>query len=77
MAFILRRWRPHVRRGFVPIIRHPDGGVPFKYFNQFRVDKIADWLNVNNVSFNVQNTKFVTFHYRQRIIRENDIPCLW
>ena len=40
------------------------------------LNKIADWLAVNKLSLNVQKTKFMTFHYRQRVITENDIPCL-
>ena len=39
-------------------------------------NKIADWLAVNKLSLNVQKTKFMIFHYRQRVITENDIPCL-
>ena len=38
------------------------------------LDKIADWLAVNKLSLNVQKTKFMIFHYRQRIITGNDIP---
>ena len=40
------------------------------------LNKIADWLAVNKLSLNVQKTKFMIFHYRQRVITENDIPCL-
>ena len=40
------------------------------------LDKIADWLAVNKLSLNVQKTKFMIFHYRQRIITGNDIPRL-
>ena len=40
------------------------------------LNKIADWLAVNKLSLNVQKTKFMIFHYRQRFITENDIPCL-
>ena len=40
------------------------------------LNKIADWLVVNKLSLNVQKTKFMIFHYRQRVITENDIPCL-
>ena len=39
-------------------------------------NKIADWLAVNKLSLNVQKTKFIIFHYRQRVITENDTPCL-
>ena len=39
-------------------------------------DKIADWLAVNKLSLNVQKTKFMIFHYHQRIIAGNDIPRL-
>ena len=38
--------------------------------------KIADWLAVNKLSLNVKKTKFMIIHYRQRVITENDIPCL-
>ena len=38
------------------------------------LDKIADWLAVNKLSLNAQKTKFMIFHYRQRIITGNDIP---
>ena len=38
------------------------------------LDKIADCLGVNQLSLNVQKTKFMIFHYRQRIITANDIP---
>ena len=37
-------------------------------------NKIADWLAVNKLSLNVQKTKLMIFHYRQRILTENDIP---
>ena len=40
------------------------------------LNKIADWLAVNKLSLNVQKTKFMIFHYRQRVLTENDIPCL-
>ena len=40
------------------------------------LNKIADWLAMNKLSLNVQKTKFMIFHYRQRVITENDIPCL-
>ena len=40
------------------------------------LNKIADWLAVKKLSLNVQKTKFMIFHYRQRVITENDIPCL-
>ena len=40
------------------------------------LNKIADWLAVNKLSLNVQKTKFMIFHFRQRVITENDIPCL-
>ena len=40
------------------------------------LNKIPDWLAVNKLSFNVQKTKFMICHYRQRVITENDIPCL-
>ena len=40
------------------------------------LNKIADWLAVNKLSPNVQKTEFMKFHYRQRLITENDIPCL-
>ena len=40
------------------------------------LNKIADWLAVNKLSLNVQKNKFMIFHYRQRILTENDIPHL-
>ena len=40
------------------------------------LNKIADWLAVNKLSLNVQKTKFMIFHYRQRVLTENDIPRL-
>ena len=40
------------------------------------LNKIADWLAVNKLSLNVQKTKLMIFHYRQRISTENGIPRL-
>ena len=40
------------------------------------LDKIDDWLAVNKLSLNVQKTKVMIFHYRQRIITGNDTPRL-
>ena len=40
------------------------------------LNKIAVWLAVNKLSLNIQKTKFMIFHYPQRVITENDIPCL-
>ena len=40
------------------------------------LNKIADWLAVNKLSLNVRKTKFMIFHCHQRVITENDIPCL-
>ena len=40
------------------------------------LNKIADWLAVNKLSFNVQKTKFMIFHYSQWVLTANDIPCL-
>ena len=40
------------------------------------LNKIADWLAVNKLSLNVQKIKFMIFHYRERVLAENDIPCL-
>ena len=40
------------------------------------LDKIVDWLVVNKLSLNVQRTKSMIFHYRQRIITGNDMPRL-
>ena len=39
------------------------------------LNKIADWRAVNKLSLNLQK-KFIRFHYHQRVITENDIPCL-
>ena len=41
-----------------------------------KLNNIADWLDVNKLSLNVQKTKFMIFHYRECVITENDIPCL-
>ena len=35
--------------------------------------KNSEW---NKLSLNVQKTRFMIFHYRQRVITENDIQCL-
>ena len=40
------------------------------------LNKIAGWLAVNKLSLNVQKIKRMIFHYRQRILRENNIPRL-
>ena len=40
------------------------------------LNKIADWFAVNKLSLHVKKTKFTIFHYRQRVITENNIPCL-
>ena len=40
------------------------------------LNKIADWLAVNKLSLNVQKTKFMIFHYRQRVLTDKDLPCL-
>ena len=40
------------------------------------LNKIADWLAVKKLSLSVEKTKFMIFHYRQRVITENDIPWL-
>ena len=40
------------------------------------LNKIADWLAANKLSLNFQKTKFMIFHYRQRVMPENDITCL-
>ena len=40
------------------------------------LNKIAYWLAINILSLNVQKTKFMIAHYRQRLIAENDIPRL-
>ena len=40
------------------------------------LNKIADSLAVNKLSLNVQKTKFMMLHFRQRVVTENDIPCL-
>ena len=40
------------------------------------LNKIADWLALNKLSLNVQKTKFMIFHYRQRVITENDMNIL-
>ena len=48
------------------------------------LNKIADWLAVNKLSLNMQKktttkktkNKLMIYHYRQRVITENDIPHL-
>ena len=40
------------------------------------LNKIADWLAINKLLLNGQKNKFMIFHYRQRILTENDIPHL-
>ena len=44
--------------------------------NYSELNKIADWLAVNKLLLNVQQTRFMIFHYRQWVIAKKDIPCL-
>ena len=37
---------------------------------------ISDWLKVNNLSLNVDKTKYMIFHNYQRVIANEDIPDL-
>ena len=34
-------------------------------FINLKLNEIADWLAVNELSLNVQKTKFMIFHFRQ------------
>ena len=36
--------------------------------------KATDWLAVNKLSLNVSKTKYMLFHFRQRTLRDCDIP---
>ena len=40
------------------------------------INKVTDWLTVNKLSLNVNKTKFMIFHYHQRILGETNIPNL-
>ena len=40
------------------------------------ISKATDWLTVNKLALNVNKTKFMVFHYRQRTLGEADIPNL-
>ena len=40
------------------------------------LERISDWLAVNKLSLNVKKTKYMIFHYHQRVLKEEDIPCL-
>ena len=54
-----------------------DGGVErVSILINLELNKIADWLAVNKLSFNAQKNKLMIFHYRQRILTENNIPRL-
>ena len=46
------------------------------YFINLELSKISDWLVVNKLSLNVDNTKFMIFHNRQKVKPTHDIPCL-
>ena len=40
------------------------------------INKVTDWLIANKLSLNVNKTKFMVFHYYQRILEDTDIPHL-
>ena len=40
------------------------------------IKNIANWLAVKKLSINVTKTKYMVFHYRQRKLRDGDIPKL-
>ena len=40
------------------------------------INKVIDWLIANKLSLNVNKTKFMVFHYYQRILEDTDIPNL-
>ena len=40
------------------------------------INKVTDWLPANKLSLNVNKTKFMVFHYYQRILEDTDIPNL-
>ena len=40
------------------------------------IKKVTDWLTANKLSLNVNKTKFMVFHYYQRILEITDIPNL-
>ena len=61
----------------MPITRGCNGNIELiSTLINSELNKIADWLAVNKLSLNVKKTKFMIFHYRQRVLTENDIPCL-
>ena len=40
------------------------------------IKKITDWLAVNKLSLNASTTKFMVFHYYQKVIANKDVPQL-
>ena len=40
------------------------------------LSKISDWLIVSKLSLNISKTKFIQFHYKQKIMNENNCPKL-
>ena len=40
------------------------------------IKKITDWLAVNKLSLNASKTKFMVFHYYQKVIADKDVPQL-
>ena len=38
--------------------------------------KISDWLIVNKLSLNLSKSKFIQFHYKQKIMNEDNYPKL-
>ena len=47
-----------------------------RHSHQTLLLKISDWLTVNNLSLNVDKTKYMIFHNYQRVIANEDIPDL-
>ena len=41
------------------------------------LSKVSHWLSINQLSLNVGKSKFIIFHYPQRKLRLNEIPCLY
>ena len=40
------------------------------------IKKITDWLAVNKLSLNASKTKFMVFHYYQKVFADKDVPQL-
>ena len=46
-------------------------------FINLELNKIADWLALNELSLSVQKTKFMIFHYHHRVITKMIFQALW